>query len=497
MKIMNCLSCGLEDLDCREINNDNIQIVEIRLDLGYSEEKIRQVKPFITKLRNRGIEVVATCRRKDNGGGFEASEEDRINLLKSVIDMGATAVDLEFGSKAQTLMEYAQKKCKVILSYHSFHDFPDNINAIVEKMSDQPAWIYKVACHIDRYFQNLRILELNKYFNDRGLMSTCFGMGEKSYYSRAFLSTYGGKVLFFGLKDKKTAPGQFCIDDIDNYRLNSINENTSCYGIIGNPVSHSYSPFIHNKLFEIYIIDSVFLPFYVDNLPDFMDFAEMAHINGLAVTYPCKSSKLHIERCKIDDSVMRFDSGNTIYKRNDEYFLTDTDYKGFSSFFQTNIECKEGGAVILGTGNTAVKIADYLEGIGLKVVMISRESQNREKTIGNRFEICGYDKLHSLNFKLLINTVPGGSVTTKEWEELFAGVDIRKDSVIIDVNYGSNALSFLSCSVFSLNNKFDGLLMLIEQAALQFKIWTDIQIDLDVKKIVTNHIEDMYDVTFK
>ena len=60
------------------------------------------------------------------------------------------------------------------------------------------------------------------------------------------------------------------------------------FGVIGNPVAHSRSPQLHNAAMEAAGLDSVYLPFLVDNLRAFLTAYSGAEYGGFSVTIPHK-----------------------------------------------------------------------------------------------------------------------------------------------------------------------------------------------------------------
>ena len=62
------------------------------------------------------------------------------------------------------------------------------------------------------------------------------------------------------------------------------------YGVIGNPVSHSRSPALHNAAMRAGGLDAVYLPLLVDDLPPFL--AAFPDASGFSVTIPHKVSLL-------------------------------------------------------------------------------------------------------------------------------------------------------------------------------------------------------------
>ena len=71
-----------------------------------------------------------------------------------------------------------------------------------------------------------------------------------------------------------------------------IDQGTRVYGLIGYPLDHSLSPFIHNLAFEAMGINAVYLPFPVKpgRVSSVVNGARALGIRGFNVTIPYKES---------------------------------------------------------------------------------------------------------------------------------------------------------------------------------------------------------------
>lgn len=97
-------------------------------------------------------------------------------------------------------------------------------------------------------------------------------MSERGLISRLLCPKFGG-YLTFGTLDawKESAPGQPTIKDLLTvYNVRQIKGGTKVFGIIGNPVSHSKGPILHNEAFKSVGFDAVYVPFLVDDLSSFL-----------------------------------------------------------------------------------------------------------------------------------------------------------------------------------------------------------------------------------
>ena len=71
-----------------------------------------------------------------------------------------------------------------------------------------------------------------------------------------------------------------------------INGRTKVYGIIGNPVTHSLSPLMHNQAFADCDEDRVYVPLLTDDLQAALHGMREMHIEGASVTIPYKEQVL-------------------------------------------------------------------------------------------------------------------------------------------------------------------------------------------------------------
>ena len=60
------------------------------------------------------------------------------------------------------------------------------------------------------------------------------------------------------------------------------------FGVIGNPVSHSRSPSLHNAAFASAGVDAVYIPLLVDDVASFLRASALPGFDGFSVTIPHK-----------------------------------------------------------------------------------------------------------------------------------------------------------------------------------------------------------------
>ncbi len=95
-----------------------------------------------------------------------------------------------------------------------------------------------------------------------------------------------------------------------------IDGKTQLYGIIGNPVSHSLSPAMHNAAFNEYSENRVYLPFQVIDLQVALAGLKGLNIQGVSVTIPHKEEVINYLD-KIDPVAEKIGAVNTIIVKRD------------------------------------------------------------------------------------------------------------------------------------------------------------------------------------
>jgi 3-dehydroquinate dehydratase/shikimate dehydrogenase len=98
---------------------------------------------------------------------------------------------------------------------------------------------------------------------------------------------FGGYLTFGSLAARKeSALGQPALTDLINiYRIKNLGKDTKVFGIIENPVGQSKGPILHNQAFREIGLDAVYVPFLVDDLPDFLRVYSSSDFAGFRCTF--------------------------------------------------------------------------------------------------------------------------------------------------------------------------------------------------------------------
>ncbi|CDF57514.1 shikimate dehydrogenase [Thermobrachium celere] len=263
------------------------------------------------------------------------------------------------------------------------------------------------------------------------------------------------------------------------------------YGLIGEKLSHSFSPFIHNEIlkrvglageYNLYEVDRENLKSKILNLKKY--------VKGLNVTIPYKVDVIDFLD-EVSDEVKKIGAVNTISFLDELIIGYNTDYFGFGIMLDINkIDVKNKKAVILGTGGAAKSVVHYLIDNEISdVILVSRDkvfAQEKFKEI----KCIDYDELDKVrSYDLIINCTPCG---------MYPNIDVspvNKDiltnfSIAIDLIYNPRKTLYLKWAEELGLISINGLYMLIAQAVKSQEIWNSINIDFKV-------IDDIYDIISK
>ena len=253
-------------------------------------------------------------------------------------------------------------------------------------------------------------------------------------------------------------------------------------GVIGSPIDHSLSPFIHSRFARQANINIDYRPYKVesDELDMFLkDFFADKNAIGLNVTLPLKKEAFN--RCdSTSEEVSFIEASNTLIKKNRFLHGETTDSSGFiSDLKDKNIELSSKKVLIIGAGDATESI---LWGITKQkpkeLFMINRTIEKAErlaKKYGEFADIHVVAEENNINVDIVINTSSAG--VTGEFKEPQI-IDLNDSIIAYDLNYSINETPFCKWANSFTEKNFDGTGMLVYQAAKSFKLWFNYEPDV-------------------
>ena len=180
-----------------------------------------------------------------------------------------------------------------------------------------------------------------------------------------------------------------------------INGKTKVYGIVGNPVEHTMSPFIHGIFAEALGIDMVYVPFHVADgqLEAAVKGAYGLNIQGMNVTVPYKSAVIPFLTEILDPQTKDFGAVNTLVRdaRDDrEGFIGyNTDISGLWRAMESDgVSIKDEEVIILGAGGVGRAVTFMCARNAKKVYLLNRSAARAgdvAEEVNNKLRRYGQD----------------------------------------------------------------------------------------------------------
>lgn len=284
-----------------------------------------------------------------------------------------------------------------------------------------------------------------------------------------------------------------------------VNGKTQLYGVLGNPIEHTKSPFIHNTLFKKFGVNGVYLPVLVETgkLEQVMNGLKGINFLGFNVTVPYKKDVInYLDEVSAEGMLMG--AINTVKKQNGRFIGSNTDAEGFvrdfCDGFGTTFKGKR--VMLLGAGGTSRAIAVRLAMEGIEHLTIVNRTEANAKSISNLVNgnfgnlvstmLPEKDKLDKAieNSQIVINTTPAGMSTYLDSTPFDIDFNFNGTQLVYDVLYVPKKTRFLIQAENAGCKIRNGFGMLINQGVSSFEIWTGIQVERketnELLKIIEN-----------
>jgi len=253
---------------------------------------------------------------------------------------------------------------------------------------------------------------------------------------------------------------------------------SNLYGLIGEKLGHSFSPQIHNLIFQNINSKGLYnlLEIKKEDLENAVWGLKALGCKGVNVTIPYKVQIMKYLD-SISEEARKIGAVNTISFSDGILTGYNTDYLGFGEALKRReIDINNKNAVILGCGGASKAIVHYLVDNKINdITYVSRNPENVEKNIKNS-KVISYDDMKSLeNQDIVINCTPCGMYPNIEHSPVNEEI-LSKFSVAVDLIYNPQETLFLKQSRELGLKTENGLYMLVAQAVAAQEIWHNIKI---------------------
>lgn len=247
------------------------------------------------------------------------------------------------------------------------------------------------------------------------------------------------------------------------------------FAVIGNPIAHSLSPFMHDTWLQEQNINASYIPIHVKEgkLEDAIKGLKHLGCSGWNVTVPYKEAIIpFLDR--LDESAAKIGAVNTVVKTDEgEYVGYNTDGLGFiRSLGKTDLSNK---ILVLGAGGAARGIVFAFKQLGYKNLTIANRTIDNTKKLVDELQFGqaitypeAEERLQS--YDVIIQTTPlGMKNNTQELPIQLNG--IKEYTIVADIVYNPLVTPFLKEAKKYNVRTINGLGMLVHQGALAFSYW--------------------------
>ena len=269
---------------------------------------------------------------------------------------------------------------------------------------------------------------------------------------------------------------------------NSFYTNTELIGLIGYPIKQSYSPFIHNVAAELTGTKIIYMPFEVhsSNLKNAVRGMVALGLKGFNVTVPHKVKVVDYLN-KLSEEAAVIGSVNTVVNELGKLIGYNTDVHGIFESLQPYKSQISGNEVcVIGAGGSARAVIYTLvrNFKPRKIYLVNRTEQHADSLKHHFKSKMKYDYIITKelqhpeiigllnNCALIVNTTPVGMYPNLDDSVLSTADVFVKDQVVFDLVYNPIKTRFLHLAESKNAIGFNGLNMLVQQAAKSFNLWT-------------------------
>ena len=288
----------------------------------------------------------------------------------------------------------------------------------------------------------------------------------------------------------------------------NISGKTKIVGVIGEPVTHSRSPQMHNAAIAKLGLNFAYLPFEV-KLPDLataIQGLKALQVVGVNVTIPHKQNVMPLLD-HISTEAHLIGAVNTLVFDQDQIFGHNTDAEGFIRAMQEEASlCDylltgDVRAVVLGAGGAARAVVTALALNNVTEITIANRTVSKAATLVENLEpnLLQTDlqlstRLTSVEIQssqladliatcdLLVNTTSVGMDNNTAQVDLFNLDCLSAQTIVYDIVYTPPVTPLLRVAEAKGCPIIGGLGMLVHQGAIAFEKWTGIEPNIEVMR---------------
>lgn len=272
---------------------------------------------------------------------------------------------------------------------------------------------------------------------------------------------------------------------------------TQLLGVIGDPVSHSLSPVMHNAAIAHLGVDYVYLPLPVkpDQLQTALEGFTAIGLQGFNITIPHKQCVIPL-LSEVSEAAQAIGAVNTVWRTDRGWSGTNTDVDGFKApLAAMEQDWSTTKAVILGNGGAARAVVVACAHLGCSAIQVVGRNPEKLEAFQKSWEhsivapmlsIHPWDSLDRLlpAAGLIVNTTPVGMAHNASASPLSPELLslVSSGAIAYDLIYTPRPTRFLQEAAKQGAIALDGLEMLVQQGAAALRIWLGQDVPVDIMR---------------
>ncbi|NIR48883.1 shikimate dehydrogenase [candidate division KSB1 bacterium] len=268
--------------------------------------------------------------------------------------------------------------------------------------------------------------------------------------------------------------------------------------LIGYPLGHSLSPMLHAYLLESFGLHGEYQTFEIKStdLPQALDWFKRQGFTGFNVTIPHKQTILNFLD-EIHEDAGISGAANTVLIRNEKLLGFNTDGLAFTLVLKKHgVDLAHKTAVVLGAGGAACAVLHQLICAGIQEIhLCNRTLSNAEELVKRILTTAQFSNIQAAELNnpknadaikrahILVNTTPLGMWPNTETTPFVFRDNSVRHLIVMDLVYNPVETTFLRMARDAGAKIVDGLDMFILQGVEAMRIWSDRDVQIDLKKL--------------
>ena len=429
--------------------------------------------------------LVYTLRSRAEGGSGPDDPARRAEAIvrAASLEVGGepayALIDLECDRDLHPEVLDAVPADRRLLSWHGPPGTVGELEDRIGEMAVTPAVLYKLVTEARQPGEELPGLLALAAAGRPDVVS--FSTGEGAAWTRLVAPHLGARVVYGAFSATAPgAPGQLSVERlIEDFGLPEIRPVEALYGIVGNPVSHSLSPRLHNRAYRELGIPALYVPFFTEHFGDFwLEVVESLRLDdlgfplrGLSVTAPFKEIALAVAGAPSPRTQI-VGAANTLVEKEGVWEAESTDPEGVVlPLRHLGVPLEGAAAAVIGAGGAGRSAAIGLRHAGADVTLVNR-SEDRGRQAARDAGVA-FRPLAELDPGRYDVVVQATSLGRRPDDPLpFDPAALRPDAVVVDLVYTEGETPLLAAVKAAGRRAVDGREVLLYQALEQFHMMT-------------------------